>query len=145
MPSLIGIARRSKPKAIMEPVKQAAVTMASGVQGDARGKPGKRQVTVLSADVWSEVCSSLGVELEWSKRRANLLVAGIRFSAKDIGRKLVVGSILLEVRCECDPCHRMDQVHPGLRKALEPEWRGGVCCTVVQEGLVQIGDAVDWF
>lgn len=144
MPSLIGIARRSKPKALMEPVKQAAVTIVSGVQGDARGKPGKRQVTVLSADVWSEVCRCLGVELDWSMRRANLLVDGIRFSEKDVGRRLSVGDIVLEVRCECDPCHRMDQVHPGLRKALELEWRGGVCCTVVHEGVVQVGDAVEW-
>ena len=144
MPSLMGIARRAKPKAIMEPVKQVAVSLSAGVQGDARGKPGKRQVTVLSADVWSEVCRSLGVELDWSMRRANLLVEGIRFSEKDVGRKLVVGSIVLEIRCECDPCHRMDQVHLGLRKALEPAWQGGVCCTVVQEGVVQIGDAVEW-
>ena len=140
----MGIARRAKPKAIMEPVKQVAISLAAGVQGDARGKPGKRQVTVLSADVWSEVCSSLGVELDWSMRRANLLVDGIRFSVQDVGRRLAVGGTVLEVRCECDPCHRMDQVHPGLRKALEPEWRGGVCCTVVKEGVVQIGDAVDW-
>jgi MOSC domain-containing protein YiiM len=144
MPSLLGIARRSKPKAIMEPVGQAAISIASGVQGDARGKPGKRQVTVLSADVWAEVCDSLCVDLPWSMRRANLLVDGMRFSEEDVGRRLAIGQVVLEVRCECDPCNRMDLVHPGLRKALEPEWRGGVCCTVIKEGIVQIGDFVRW-
>jgi MOSC domain-containing protein YiiM len=36
----------------------------------------------------------------------------------------------------------MDYFHLGLRKALAPDWRGGVTCKVTQGGTVIIGDAV---
>jgi MOSC domain-containing protein YiiM len=36
----------------------------------------------------------------------------------------------------------MEEQCPGLRAALQPDWRGGVSCTVLQGGTVTIGDAV---
>lgn len=141
---LAGIARRSAPKAVMEPIRQAALTCSKGVMGDARGKSGKRQVTVLSAQSWSEVNCELGSRLDWLERRANLLVEGVTFCPDDVGRVLSVGTARLRITCECDPCSRMEAVHPGLRAALEPSWRGGVCCRVEVEGLIQIGDQVQW-
>ena len=141
---LVGIARRSAPRAVMEPIRQTALTCSKGVMGDARGKSGKRQVTVLSAQSWSEVNRELGSSLDWLERRANLLVDGVTFDATDVGRLLSVGGALLRVTCECDPCSRMDAVYPGLRATLEPSWRGGVCCQVEAEGLVSVGDTVQW-
>jgi catechol 2,3-dioxygenase-like lactoylglutathione lyase family enzyme len=37
----------------------------------------------------------------------------------------------------------MDRFHRGLRKALEPQWRGGVSCRVLAGGTVQRGDPVE--
>jgi len=34
----------------------------------------------------------------------------------------------------------MEKTYKGLRKALEPEWRGGVCCSVLCGGKLAIGD-----
>jgi len=36
----------------------------------------------------------------------------------------------------------MDEASPGLREALEPDWRGGVCCRVLKGGLIAVGDEV---
>jgi MOSC domain-containing protein YiiM len=36
----------------------------------------------------------------------------------------------------------MDKQHEGLRKALTPEWRGGVACRVLRGGDVAVGDDV---
>ena len=36
----------------------------------------------------------------------------------------------------------MEAAQPGLRAALQPEWRGGVTCRVLQSGTIQRGDAV---
>jgi MOSC domain-containing protein YiiM len=36
----------------------------------------------------------------------------------------------------------MERAFPGLRKALSPEWRGGVTCKVVAGGEVRAGDEV---
>jgi MOSC domain-containing protein YiiM len=37
----------------------------------------------------------------------------------------------------------MDEVHPGLLKALAQNARGGVTCTVGGDGEIHLGDAVE--
>lgn len=136
---LLGIAGRPKPAADMDAV-EASTIEAGGLAGENR--PGKkRQVTILAAEAWGEACDAVGAELPWTTRRANLLVEGIGL-AETVGRKLRIGEALLEVTAETEPCHLMDRARPGLRSALEPEWRGGASCRVLEPGAIRIGDRV---
>lgn len=144
MNSLIGIAIREGPRAPMQTVVHCAVSGEAGLAGDRRGKPGKRQVTVLSESAWLRACAALGRPLPWTVRRANLLVRGLEFGPDDVGRQLRIGAVILEVTGETDPCRRMDEACPGLRAALEPEWRGGVCCRVLAGGAIAVDDPVAW-
>jgi hypothetical protein len=85
------------------------------------GKKGNRQITVIEAESWAAALADLGGAdgLVWSDRRANLLVSGVRLP-REAGKVIAIGKALrIEVRCECDPCSRMDALHPGLRAALE--------------------------
>ena len=141
MGELVGIAIRDAKRAAMRELQSANVTPDAGVADDFRGKPGKRQVTLLSADVWNTVCAELSSDLPWTIRRANLLVAGIDLP-KSAGETIQVGSVKLRVTMETDPCSRMDEQHDGLRAALTPDWRGGVCCEVLSGGEISIGDSV---
>jgi MOSC domain-containing protein YiiM len=43
---------------------------------------------------------------------------------------------------ETDPCERMEKLAPGLRAALTPDWRGGVCTMVLAGGEIAIGDEI---
>ena len=43
---------------------------------------------------------------------------------------------------ECDPCSRMEELQPGLRAALTPDWRGGVLGRVIADGEIAVGDSV---
>ncbi|HYE00444.1 MAG TPA: MOSC domain-containing protein [Alphaproteobacteria bacterium] len=142
-PTLLAIARRARPKAPMAVLDRAEIDPAFGVRGDARGKPGRRQVTLLSAEAWAEACAALGIRLPWTLRRANLLVSGLAL-AGTAGRRLRIGPVVLAVTGETDPCRRMDAQFPGLAAALAPDWRGGVTCRVVAGGRVQAGDALEW-
>jgi MOSC domain-containing protein YiiM len=36
----------------------------------------------------------------------------------------------------------MEKARTGLKAALTPDWRGGVCCNVVSGGNVRVGDPV---
>lgn len=142
MPELAAIAFRRQAKGRMLEIAEVDIDRETGVVPDTRGKPGRRQVSVLSLPSWRDACAELGTDLPWTYRRANLLVDGLRFSAADIGRILRIGDVALELTVETDPCPRMDAQHPGLTAALTPDWRGGVCARVRRAGRERIGDAV---
>ncbi len=141
MGRLTGIARRDAKRAPMETLDVASVTRLAGVQNDFRGKPGKRQVTVISARAWRAACDELERDLPWTTRRANLLVDDMDLPTC-AGGVLHIGSVRLVINGETDPCSRMDEYSGGLKAALTPDWRGGVLCTVLEEGTIEIGDTV---
>jgi len=125
----------------MNELAEADVSEERGVADDFRGKPGERQVTVVSAEAWADACAALGRQVPWTTRRANLLVEGVSL-AESAGRVLAIGALELEITGETLPCDRMDQQEPGLKLALAPEWRGGVTCRVRRAGRIEVGDPV---
>jgi MOSC domain-containing protein YiiM len=141
MGRLTGIARREKKRAPMETLERADVSTETGVARDFRGRPGQRQVTVVSAGAWRAACRDLGQEVPWTARRANLLVEGIELP-ETTGGILRIGPVKLLINDEVDPCSRMDEQYAGLTRALQPDWRGGVACTVLEGGPVALGDSV---
>lgn len=143
MAILRGIARRGAKRAPMHSLESVKVTKTGGLEGDFRGRPGKRQVSVLSRESWQEACTEIGMELSWLTRRANLLVEGITFMPEMVGRKLRIGTLLMEICQETDPCSRMDEAAEGLLVSLMPDWRGGVLCRVLAGGEIRCGDAVE--
>jgi len=141
MGNVIGIARREKLRAEMETIDSVYVDEKTGLSGDIRGTALKRQVTLLSAKAWSEVCHELEADLPWTTRRANILIENIDFH-QDSGYKIQIGEVLLLVTRQTDPCSRMDEQYSGLTNALMSDWRGGVCCSVVKGGNISLGDEV---
>lgn len=145
---LRGIARHDRPHGPIETMTRVAVTVAAGIEGDYRGwiKPGgkgRRQVTVMARADWDAAIADAGAPtLDWSVRRANLLVDDIALP-HDIGVRIAfAGGVLLEITGETEPCSRMDAILPGLRAALTPGWRGGVTTRVLQGGTLAVGDEV---
>jgi MOSC domain-containing protein YiiM len=148
---LRGIARHDRPRGPIETVSRVRVTEGEGVHGDLRGairpgKKGKRQITLIEAESWAAALKDLGaglnIDLPWHVRRANLLVSGLRLP-REPGAIIAIGETLrIRVNCECDPCSRMDEIAPGLKAALLPDWRGGVCGKVISDGEIAIGDEV---
>ncbi len=141
MGSVAGIARRDAKRAPMQLLDSATITTAGGVADDFRGRPGKRQVTLLSADAWRRVCADLGRDLAWTTRRSNLLIEGLPLP-KRTGDIIRIGEVRLRITMEVDPCSRMEEQCAGLQAALSPDWRGGVACTVLAGGHIRLGDSV---
>jgi MOSC domain-containing protein YiiM len=125
----------------MELLDSAEVSRETGVANDSRGRPGKRQITLLSADTWQTICSELGADIPWTMRRSNLLVEDMELPRR-AGDIIEIGSVRLKVRVEVDPCSRMDEQFEGLTDALRPGWRGGVGCEVLTGGRLALGDPV---
>ena len=142
---LLDIAYRSQSRGPMQTKTATRVSKRAGVEDDFRGKPGKRQVTVLSFEQWRIACDELGTTLPWTFRRANLLVDGVIFEPSMVGKQIKIGQLILSITQETDPCPRMDAQHQGLTDALMPDWRGGVCCQVIADGQIKIKDKVHIF
>lgn len=143
---VFGIAGKPVKKAPMHLMEACQITSA-GLTGDYYGSlrsslRSSRQVSVLSLPQWREALEEIGTDVPWWMRRASLCLTEHRFSAGDVGKVLTIGNtVRLLITGECDPCKRMDDVFPGLQKALRPSWRGGVTCRVVRPGMLRVGDA----
>lgn len=140
---LTGIARREKSRAPMEVLHSAEITVQAGLVGDCKGlKFPLRQITLLQRELWEAALFTLGnPELDWTVRRANLLVEDINLP-RGAGSEIMVGGVKLEVTAQTSPCAQMDRAYQGLRRALAPDWRGGVTARVLSGGMISVGDEV---
>lgn len=137
---VVALAVRSGRRGPMIEVDEAVAECDSGLAGDLPARP-PRGLTLLAQEQWLQVCAELNAELPWHTRRANVLVEGLRLGEL-IGARLALGEVEIDVVDETEPCGEMDRLHPGLRRALTPDCRGGVHGRIVRAGTIRTGDPV---
>lgn len=126
----------------MEAVEELRVVRRTGIEHNADWG-GKRQVTILEKERWEAMMSALGdPDIDPSVRRANVLVSGCGL-ADSKHRVLRLGRVRIEIRGETRPCERMDQAHPGLRRAMAGPWNGGAYGVILDHGTIRLGDPVE--
>ncbi len=141
--TLEAIFRKRVRRGPMDPLEAGELAPGDGLVGNADLRT-KRQVTLIEAELWERVREELGEpDLDPRLRRANLLVRGIGL-AESRGQVLEVGPARLLIHGETRPCKLMEDAHPGLQAALDPEWRGGVYAEVLEGGPIRVGDRVAW-
>jgi len=147
MGRIAGIARHDRPLGPMEALDSAELIEGQGVAGDFRGtrksgSTGQNGVVLIEASDWANAVDECTADVPWFERRANLLVEDLDIPQQP-GARLRIGSeVLVEITQECAPCERMEALHPGLREALEPDWRAGARARVLRGGEVSIGDEI---
>lgn len=126
-----------------DPMREVtSVKVAPGRGIDRENRPaGKRELTLLSSESWSDACRELGRDIPWTCRRANVLVEGLPLG-DTIGGVLELGSVRVRVHGETKPCGLMDKESQGLRNVLLPDCRGGVHVEVLSDGVISVGDEV---
>ncbi|MFA9557015.1 MOSC domain-containing protein [Evansella sp. AB-rgal1] len=102
---------------------------------------GKRQVTIIQEEIWTELMRSLDADLDPATRRANLMIKGIDLK-NSRGKILQIGDCEIEICGETKPCERMDEALPGLKDAMFSDWRGGAFGKVLTNGEIHTGDSV---
>ncbi|MEO5866225.1 MAG: MOSC domain-containing protein [Sphingomonas sp.] len=131
----------------MEVLDHIRVTIDGGLDGDFRGavKPGgkgRRQVTLLERGDWDSAMREVGHAIAWHERRANLLVDGFDLPQTPGAMLRIGANVVLLVTRFTDPCERMEALAPGLKAALLPDWRAGVCSKVLAGGVIAVGDEI---
>jgi MOSC domain-containing protein YiiM len=105
------------------------------------GEWSRRQVTLIEREQIAAHADALGLsELAPGAVRANLETEGIELVPL-VGRRLEVGAAILEITGPRDPCAKMDEIAPGLRRLMEED-RQGVLARVVRSGTIRAGDPI---
>jgi MOSC domain-containing protein YiiM len=129
-------------RGVMDPVDAAELIPGRGLVGNAdQGR--RRQVTLIEQETWDRLMDELGADVHPSRRRANLMLRGIRLQGTR-GMLLRIGDCLLRIGGETKPCERMDEAFPGLKRAMYDHWGGGAFAEVLEGGTLHVGDAVEW-
>jgi MOSC domain-containing protein YiiM len=126
----------------MDPVTTALLEVGGGLRGNAN-RGGKRQVTIIAQERWSELMDALDADLSPSARRANLMVSGLNLD-NSRGRALRIGTTRLLIRGETRPCEQMEAARAGLQELMKERWGGGAFAEVVEGGEIGVGDEVEW-
>ena len=131
----------------METIDRVTVTLDGGIQGDFRstikpGGKGRRQITLMERGDWAAAMAAVGHDLPWYERRVNLLVDCVDLPQMPGATIRIGADVVLLVTRECDPCHRMEALAQGLKAALTPDWRGGVCARVLAGGRIAVDDDI---
>lgn len=124
----------------MDPVASAELVAEQGIVGNAN-QGGRRQVTIIEQEVWERLMKELGATADPAARRANLMVSGIALQ-NSRGRILRIGACRIEIMGETKPCERMEAAVGGLRAAMYPDWQGGAFGVILEDGVIEVGDAV---
>jgi len=126
----------------MDPVDAATLIEGAGVR-DSANVGSHRPVTIMSLERWLEMMSELGVDVDPSARRAELLVSGVDLELSR-GRLLSIGECVLRICGETRPCERMEEACRGLREAMSSRWGGGAWAEILRGGEITVGDPVSW-
>lgn len=129
-------------RGVMDGHHEVTCVAGKGIRGST-GRSSTRQVTIIAQEQWNAMMRELGGAVDPGARRANIMVSGVDL-AKSRGRVLRLGGVRVRIRGETRPCERMDEALPGLRTAMDLEWRGGAFGEVLDDGPVAVGDAVEW-
>jgi MOSC domain-containing protein YiiM len=126
----------------MDPVTSAVLDVDKGLRGSAN-YGGRRHVTIISAERWTEMMAAVRADLDPSARRANLLVSGLDLlETRD--RLLRIGNCLVQIGGETRPCERMEAAQRGLQSVMAERWGGGAWARVLTGGAIQVGDEIEW-
>ncbi|MCR4315123.1 MAG: MOSC domain-containing protein [Planctomycetes bacterium] len=142
MSRLVGIQYKPAKGADPIEVKEGVLIDGFGLYGDVRCKS-RRPLTLLSVELWNSAVAEAGVPgTPWNRRRSNLAAEGLPPLAGLIGKTLEIGKTVVEIFGEVDPCDMLEGVAPGLMKATEPDFRGGIWCKTVIGGVIRVGDEI---
>lgn len=126
----------------MDRVMFAEAIAGRGLAGNAN-QGGKRQITLIDEARWREAIDELGIDVDPSARRANVMLRGIDLEGQR-GRQLRIGRCVIRIYNETRPCEQMDDAQQGLRNALKPRWRAGAYGEIVESGVIAVGDSAEW-
>ena len=134
-PTVVALFACKSSRAPLHALTRAEAVEQTGIAGDRHAKRGShRQVLLMEAEVLERFGLAPG------DVREQVTVRGLGLDGLAVGTRLRVGEAVLEVAGPCDPCERMNEVRPGLMRALVGQ--RGRFVRVLRGGAFSVGDAL---
>ena len=119
----------------MTPVQTLETLTGVGIKGDMHAIENSiRQILLVEQETLAALHLRPGIVKE------NITTLGIALMTLKRRQKLRIGSTLLQITRECEPCSRMEEIRPGLQELLRG--RRGMLARVLQGGTVNVGEAI---
>ncbi len=138
--------------AAMHSVEEAMLDAGVGILGDryhsgtgsfSRWPGSGRAVTLIAAEALEAIASELGYPLPAGSTRRNLVTRGVDLHEL-LGRNFKLGEAILRGDRTCEPCALLDRrIQAGVCDLLRQ--RGGIRASIVQSGVIRVGNAVTPF
>jgi MOSC domain-containing protein YiiM len=122
------------------PLQQAQLVAGYGIEGDAKGGEGERQLNIMSTESLRALARA-GFHTAPGQMGEQLIVAGLAVDSLPTGARLQIGErACVEIVMPRTGCGKFEQ-HQGLRRE-EAAGRMGMMARVLVGGLIRVGDAV---
>ena len=110
-------------------------------------RPNQRQVLLIDTTILAEIASQ-EIHLKPGMMGENIILDGITVMTLPLGTQLEIGDAVLEITEVRNPCYQLDEMHPGLLKAVETSGPGpdprnaGMLARIIKGGWIRPGDVV---
>ena len=111
-----------------------------GLEGDAHAGNWHRQVSLLAQESIDKM-RSLGLVLFPGDFSENITTSGIDLLALDVGTKIKIGNVVLEITQKGKECHLGCEIRKLVGDCIMP--KEGVFAKVVEGGEIQVGDQIE--
>lgn len=113
-----------------------------GIEGDAKGRPGDRQINIMAAEIVEQLQAE-GLHAAPGELGEQIVIRGIEPLAMAPGARLQLGEAVVEVAMPRTGCERFETIQGRSRKSVSG--RLGVLVKVMEGGSVGVGDSVRLF
>ena len=124
--------KRGTPK---YPVREADITEDWGIEGDAHGGKWHRQISLIANEKVKQFA-----EVEYGAFGENIVTEGIDLSSLDVGTRLIIGDVVLEITQIGKDCHDRCAIYERMGDCIMP--REGVFAKVIKGGHIKENDSI---
>lgn len=123
-----------------EPIERVRLIEFQGIDGDAKGGSGDRQLNVMLAETLVELAAE-GFQTRPGAMGEQIVLAGLDPNALAAGTRLKLGSAIIEIGIPRTGCARFEMIQGKPKQSAQG--RLGAMARVVIGGEVAVGDPVD--
>lgn len=126
---------------IKKPIEKGNLIEGFGLQGDAHGGKGHRQVSLFAQESVDKM-KALGIDGLCTKKFVeNITTEGIKLHAFKVGNRIKVGEAVLEISQIGKECHMDCDVFAQKEKCIMPT--ESVFARVIEGGIIKTGDSIE--